>query len=86
VAKRRLHPQAPRVVLKRLIRESAFKQKDVATAVGEREDTFSKILAGADSYNLESSLVVNVLNYIGVDFVDFALEVEKESALLYDAG
>jgi len=81
--KRRLHPDAPRIVLRRLVKAADMKQKDVAIAVGEREDTFSKILSGTEGYDLRTPLLVTVLATIDVDFVVFAEQVEKESARLY---
>lgn len=60
-------------------------QKAVAAAVGEREDTFSKILKGAESYELKSPLIINVLNAIDVPFSVFSAEVERASAKLYAA-
>jgi hypothetical protein len=78
-----LHPDAPRIVLKRLIRESGMKQKVVADAVGEREDTFSNKLNGKPHAVLDAPLVINTLNAIGVDFVVYARYVEKESKRLY---
>ena len=73
-------------MLRRLVKASDIKQQDVAAAIGERADTFSKILAGAASYNLSSATIVNVLNVIGVDFGEYAREVELESAQLQAAG
>jgi transcriptional regulator with XRE-family HTH domain len=81
--KPRLHPDAPRIVLRRLVKAADMKQKDVAAAVGEREDTFSKILSGAEGYDLRTPLLVTVLATIDVDFVDFAEAVEKESTRLH---
>jgi transcriptional regulator with XRE-family HTH domain len=81
--KRRLHPDAPRIVLRRLVKSADMKQKEVAAAVGEREDTFSKILSGQEGYDLRTPLLVTVLATINIDFVDFAGEVERESARLH---
>ena len=81
-----LNPEAPRLVLRRLVKASGIKQQDVAAAIGERPDTFSKILAGAPSYNLGSPMIVNVLNVIGEDFAHFAEEVVTESEKLQAAG
>lgn len=84
--KRPLHPEAPRIVLRRLVKTSGLRQQDVAEAIGERPDTFSKILNGATSYNLGSPMIVNVLNAIDKDFATFAREVDAESVRLYAAG
>ena len=81
--KRRLHPDAPRIVLRRLVKAADMKQKAIAIAVGEREDTFSKILSGTEGYDLRTPLLVTVLATIDVDFVVFAELVEKESDRLY---
>jgi aspartate ammonia-lyase len=79
----RLHPDAPRIVLRRLVKAADMKQKAIAAAVGEREDTFSKILSGTEGYDLRTPLLVTVLATIGVDFVDYAAQVERESERLY---
>lgn len=63
-----------------------MKQKDVAEAVGERPDTFSKILAGTASYNLSAPMIINVLNVIGKDFIEYGAEVAAESAKIQAAG
>ncbi|SFR75835.1 hypothetical protein SAMN05428970_1977 [Agromyces sp. CF514] len=82
----KLHPDAPRIVLQRFVREakkSGLTQEAIATAVGERSDSFSKTLNGAPSYALNSPLIIQVLNVIGRDFLDFAKAVEIESIKLY---
>lgn len=84
--KQKLHPDAPRIVLKELIRESSMKQKAVGAAVGEREDTFSNKLNGRPHAVLDAPLIINVLNIIDVDFSVYARRVEAESKRLYDTG
>ena len=82
--KNRLNPDAPRLVLRRLVKEAPMSQKAVAAAVGEREDTFSKTLSGTPGYDLDTPQLVNVLNIIGVDFARFAQLVAVENEKLRD--
>lgn len=71
------YTDAPRAALQQLVKESPFKQKAIAEAVGERPDTFSKMLTGDPRYNLQTTLVVQVLDFIGVSFEDYARLVSK---------
>jgi transcriptional regulator with XRE-family HTH domain len=77
----RLDPDAPRRALRRLVKASPLKQREVASAVGEREDAFSNRLAGRPHAVIDASLMVAILNAIDVDFKTFARLVEAESGL-----
>ncbi len=74
-------------VLKSAIKASALNQKEVAAAVGIREDTLSKRLSeGYPTYRLDHRDVPRILAVVGMPFDKYSKAVDKLAAeLLRDA-
>lgn len=75
-----LHPDAIRVAVRKLVKESARTQKEIGKAVGKSETDFSKIMRGV--YELDTPVLVQLINELGVSWETFSDRVGAASVEL----
>lgn len=75
-----LHPDAIRVAVRALVKEAPRTQKEIGRAVGKSETDFSKVLKG--TYELDTPLLVLIINELGVGWDEFSARVDAANAEL----